>query len=173
MITFDIVDWEHPDISTIATIISTYTRISGTIAVRFVSADEIKTLNREYAGVDASTDVLSFDYREVNDVQEEKNRGGSTRDQSADPDSNTRLPTFELGDIAISREHVSTQAKVAGTDETTEWLLLLIHGTLHILGYDHQTETERRHMNSVQADIMRRLNREYRDFGWQDADVVR
>lgn len=143
MITLVVRDRHHESVPELATILSRYTESSGTVTARVLPSEDVRRLNRDYAEQDEATDVLSFNYAE-----------------HGTPDS-------ELGDIVISREHIESQAKAAGTDEDTEFLLLLAHGALHILGYDHQTESHRRQMDGTQRDIMRELGRTYRDFGWQ------
>lgn len=134
----------------LAELISQQVPYQGTITAKVVSANEVKRLNREYAGHNAPTDVLSFSY--IEDVSED-------------------YPE-ELGDIVISREHIKTQAARAGTDEETELILLLLHGCLHILGFDHGEAKERAQMDRLQAEIMVELGLSYRDFGWLDKPMV-
>lgn len=129
----------------------------GVINARAVDAEEVKRLNQEYAGKKDSTDVLSFSYIE-------NTESGARRTENGPPAGGPK-PT--LGDIVISREHVKTQAKAAGTNEETEFLLLLLHGVLHILGYDHAVAARRQEMDTLQRDIMLDLGLPYRDFGWQ------
>ncbi len=76
---------------------------------------EIHQLNKEYRHIDAPTDVLSFVYDMI------------------DPETNTRY----LGDIIISAEKVYEQANVAGHSFQLETCTLIVHGILHLLGYDH------------------------------------
>jgi len=75
---------------------------------------EIQTINKEYRNIDEATDVLSFPYEE--------------------------LPLTLLGSIVISSLHVQQKAKELGHTEDEELSLLFIHGLLHILGYDHETD---------------------------------
>lgn len=77
--------------------------------------DEIRTINKEYRGIDKDTDVLSFPYEEV--------------------------PMGLLGSIVISSGHVKAKASELGHTEADEFALLFIHGLLHILGYDHEIDS--------------------------------
>jgi rRNA maturation RNase YbeY len=93
---------------------------SVTIAVRLTSDEELRRLNRAYAGKDSVTDVLSF--------------AGSEN---------------HLGDLAISWPTVVRQAKEYGQPALTEFGLLAVHGMLHLMGWDHATAAERREMSRL------------------------
>jgi probable rRNA maturation factor len=101
---------------------------SATIA--FVSDKKIRELNRQFRGIDKATDVLSFP------------AGG--------PDDS------ELGDIAISVETAAAQAKENGLKFETEIAQLILHGVLHLSGYDH--ETDNGEMNRLELRLRRKLN---------------
>lgn len=109
------------------------------IGVSFVNSAEIRKLNQKYSGNDYATDVLSFHYENNPDV---------------------------LGDIAICSEIASQQAKEYSVSLEAELVLLLLHGSLHLLGYDHQNEKSIASMDKLQSDIMEALNYKYRDFKW-------
>jgi probable rRNA maturation factor len=94
--------------------------IEATVAIRITSDEEMAQLNRDYAGDDHATDVLSF--------------GGEGS---------------HLGDIAISWPAAVRQAADYGHDHKTEIALLAVHGLLHLLGWDHVTAAERREMNRL------------------------
>jgi probable rRNA maturation factor len=99
--------------------------------------DQLQTLNRQFLGVDAPTDVLSF-----------------PADQpEPDPDSQVQY----LGDILISYPRAMAQARAGGHALVDELQLLIVHGVLHLLGYDHATEDEKAAMWEVQAKILTRL----------------
>jgi probable rRNA maturation factor len=91
-----------------------------TVAVRITSDEEMAQLNRDYAGDDHATDVLSF--------------AGSGS---------------HLGDIAISWPAAVRQAAEYRHDHKTEVALLAVHGLLHLLGWDHVTGAERREMSRL------------------------
>lgn len=102
---------------------------------------EIRELNRAYRGVDKATDVLSFGYF----VDLTPQQGGEV------------LDPHPLGDIVISVETAQHQASLNGHDLLTELLMLALHGTLHLMGYDDATETERATMNARAASTLKRL----------------
>lgn len=92
-------------------------------------------LNRQYRQVDSPTDVLSFPSGEV------------------DPD--TDLPY--LGDVIISLTRASEQASAYGHSLTDELQLLVVHGILHLLGYDHIQPADKQKMQSAQDSILSQL----------------
>ena len=96
---------------------------------------QLHELNLEYLGLDAPTDVLSF--------------------PAAEPDPETGV--LYLGDILISIPRATQQAQTAGHPVEAEVQLLVIHGTLHLLGYDHARAEEKARMWSAQGEVMSRL----------------
>jgi probable rRNA maturation factor len=93
---------------------------SATIAVRLTSDAELRRLNRDFAGHDSVTDVLSF--------------AGSDE---------------HLGDLAISWPMVLRQAREFGEPEQAELGLLCVHGLLHLLGWDHESAVQREEMTRI------------------------
>ena len=98
-----------------------------TIAVRITGDRELRRLNREFAGDDHATDVLSF--------------AGSGA---------------HLGDLAISWSMVKRQAEAHGQPDSTELALLCVHGLLHLLGWDHARTAERREMTRLTRAVLKR-----------------
>ncbi|MBK6794860.1 MAG: rRNA maturation RNase YbeY [Anaerolineales bacterium] len=96
---------------------------------------QLHELNLDYLGVDAPTDVLSFPAGEVDPETEE----------------------LYLGDIAISIPRAAQQAQTGGHPVEAEAQLLVVHGTLHLLGYDHSTEEEKAVMWAEQARVLEKL----------------
>ncbi|MBR5430122.1 MAG: rRNA maturation RNase YbeY [Firmicutes bacterium] len=95
------------------------------LSLLFTDDAGIRELNRDYRGLDKSTDVLSFPQWEAGEWQQ--------------------VPpgvTAPLGDIVISREHAAAQAAAYGHSELRETVFLFIHGLLHLLGYDHELGPE-------------------------------
>ena len=99
---------------------------SATIA--FVSDKRIRELNRQFRGIDKTTDVLSFP------AEEELN----------------------LGDVAVSVETAATQAKENGLTLDQEIAQLILHGLLHLSGYDHETDSGE--MNRLELKLRRKLD---------------
>ncbi len=107
-----------------------------------IAADEtVQSLNRQYRGVDAPTDVLSF----------------AETDSAAGFDLPEQAPPY-LGDVIIAAPTAARQAQTMGHALFEEIQLLTIHGILHLLGYDHRSPAEKDPMWRKQAEILRRHN---------------
>lgn len=158
MIDLNIEGFSSKYIDDLQQLISVLAPGEGVINARVIDEDEMRRLNNDYAGKDESTDVLSFSYLDS------ENEERITDNDSTD--SGLRTPDSELGDIVISSDHIKSQANLAGTTEETEFILLLLHGILHVLGFDHATETQREEMDRLQGEFMKKLGLVYRDFGW-------
>ncbi len=107
------------------------------ISLSFVSAEEIRELNRDYRGMDSVTDVLSFPMYDDNDIFEEEE--------------------LILGDVVICMERVREQAAEFGHSEEREVAYLFTHSVLHLLGYDHINEEDKREMRQREEEIMAEL----------------
>ena len=111
----------------------------------------IREINREYRGIDAATDVLSFPMAEY----------PAPADFSAfqddpdlfDPDTGELI----LGDIMISLERAETQAEEYGHSLKREIAFLTAHSMLHLMGYDHIHDDERIRMEERQEEILSNL----------------
>ncbi|HTM68697.1 MAG TPA: rRNA maturation RNase YbeY [Candidatus Binatia bacterium] len=110
----------------------------GAVSVRVVDDRTVRALNRAYRGKDKVTDVLSFAYGE------------------GLPASARRQGSGELGDIVISLPQVRRQAKVIGRTIKAEFGLMVVHGSLHLLGYDHESLADETAMFALQQDILMR-----------------
>ncbi len=100
----------------------------------------IEDLNRRFRGTPAPTDVLSF---------ANESRGPFAMGSPDYP--------RHLGDIVISIDRARDQAEAAGGTLEAELQLLAVHGTLHLLGYDHADEQQREKMWAIQTEILRML----------------
>ncbi len=107
------------------------------ISLSFVDNQEIHELNKEFRGVDRETDVLSFP------LSDEFGLG---------------IGEEILGDIVISVEKAGEQAEEYGHSLKRELVYLTVHSCLHLLGYDHMEEEEKKDMRSREKEIMRRLD---------------
>lgn len=108
--------------------------------------EQIKSLNKEFREIDKATDVLSFpmnDFAVPLDFAAEEHL-------SFNPESGELL----LGDIVISKEKVLSQAAEYGHGTMREYAFLIIHSVLHLLGYDHLEEGERKVMEEKQKEIL-------------------
>ena len=94
------------------------------LSVTFLDNDQIQQLNKEYRNIDLPTDVLSFPLGE-----------------NGAYDRNIETGFDMLGDIAISLERAQEQAETYGHSFQREVGFLVVHGVLHVLGYDHEKGT--------------------------------
>lgn len=108
----------------------------------------IHAVNREMRGVDAPTDVLSFPMFPLSP--------GEHPNPETDADPGTGL--VPLGDMMISMERVTAQAKEYGHSNRRELAYLAVHSVLHLLGYDHMDEgSMKAQMRAREEDILARL----------------
>lgn len=109
------------------------------VSVSFVDDDTIADLNERYRGLARPTDVLSFECDGVDD------------EASSDADE---APMFELGDIVIALDVAERQTHEFGTTLEEEVSLLLVHGVLHLCGYDHIEDDEAEVMEAREDEIL-------------------
>jgi probable rRNA maturation factor len=109
------------------------------VSVSLVGDQAIRELNRQYRGNDSVTDVLSFSQLE-----------GEHLDLVSLP-AGVPVP---LGDIVISVSRMAEQAAEYGHGERREFGFLLIHGLLHLLGYDHQQPDDQLVMRAMEEDVL-------------------
>lgn len=110
--------------------------------------EEIRIMNKEHRQIDRATDVLSFpmlDYETPGDLSGIEEQGDAFNPESGE---------LMLGDIVISKERVIAQAEEYGHSVRREYAFLIAHSMLHLLGYDHMEEEERRLMEDRQRGIM-------------------
>lgn len=113
-------------------------RRSAELSIRIVDAAESRALNRRFRGRDKPTNVLSF---------------------PAELPPELELPL--LGDLVICRDVVEAEAAEQGKPAEAHWAHMVVHGTLHLLGYDHESASEAETMEALEAEILAEL-------GWPD-----
>lgn len=104
------------------------------LSLLFTGNDEIQVINRDYRGKNQPTDVISFAYHETEDFD--------------------IGPYDTLGDIVISMERVEEQAAEYNHSVKRELYYVLTHGLLHLLGYDHIEEEDRKEMRIREEEIL-------------------
>jgi len=117
-----------PWVARVAEMLNVIGKPESSVTVAFVSDKKIRQLNHQFRRIDKVTDVLSFP----------ADSGGG-----------------ELGDIAISVETAARQAKVNGLTLDGEIAQLMLHGLLHLSGYDH--ETDKGEMNRLELKLRKKL----------------
>ncbi|QZE12689.1 rRNA maturation RNase YbeY [Mycoplasma sp. Ms02] len=98
-----------------------------------INNEEIRELNKVHRGKDYATDVLSFDL--------------------GDSEIYAKLPFRHLGELYISYEKILSQAEEFGHSPKREFCYLFTHGLVHLMGYDHEEESERKEMNKIVDEI--------------------
>jgi len=106
----------------------------GFVSIYFCTKETSQALNLQYRSIDSPTDVLSWSYIEQNssDIHEES----------------------PWGELAICLEIVSDQANTTGWDLSTELLRLAVHGLVHLLGFDHETEADETEMLGREVELL-------------------
>ncbi len=112
-----------------------FRNLSQDLSVALLSDNSVKVLNYKYRQLNKPTDVLSF--------------SGKTK----------KLPGIDnfLGEIVIAKGVCQKQAKKHQHSFKKEFIILLIHGTLHLLGYNHEKNTEAEQMESLEAKILKKV----------------
>lgn len=110
------------------------------VSVRLTTDEEVQTLNRQYRGKDKPTNVLSFPMVQPDLLE--------TVSQSSDDGE------LLLGDIVLAYGVCAVEAAEKGVALEAHAAHLIVHGTLHLLGYDHQGSVEAEEMESLERGIM-------------------
>lgn len=106
------------------------------VSVSAVDDDRMRDLNAEWRGADRPTDVLSLE-----------------TERPDDPDLGQGEPC-ELGDIVLAPDYIARQAGRYGTTPADETRLLVVHGMLHLLGYDHMEEADAALMQPLEDAVI-------------------
>ncbi|CCN46425.1 putative metallopeptidase [Vibrio nigripulchritudo MADA3029] len=104
------------------------------VTIRIVDEEESHQLNHEYRGKDKPTNVLSFPFE-------------------APPGIEMNL----LGDLIICKQVVELEAKEQEKTVLAHWAHMVVHGSLHLLGYDHIEDEEAEEMESLETEIMQSM----------------
>ncbi len=111
------------------------------ISVRLTGDEQVRALNAEWRGKDRPTNVLSFPMAETADLQDTRVAG----------------PELLLGDIVLARGICEIEAAEKGVRFEDHAIHLLVHGTLHLLGYDHDDDDEAADMEARETRALGRL----------------
>ena len=105
----------------------------GEVSVLLADDATVRVLNRDWRGIDRPTNVLSF------------------------PQPDDKVPFALLGDIAIAYETLAREADAEGKPFLHHLAHLAVHGFLHLMGYDHETDSEAEAMEQLEHDVLARL----------------
>jgi probable rRNA maturation factor len=120
---------------------------SAELTIRVVGAAESRKLNRTWRGKDKPTNVLSF-----GDIPHFRHGGWACDGGSG----NEECPHF-LGDLAICAPVVAREAREQGKAPAAHWAHMVVHGVLHLLGYDHENDRDAARMEAREAKILAQL----------------
>ena len=145
-ITYDISDvqefMDEEKINEFVDMILEYEKLENTentyVSFLITTNDVIQNINSEYRGKDTPTDVISFAYNETENIG----------------------PFDILGDIIISAEKVTEQAKEYGHSTEREFYYVLCHGMLHLLGYDHIDDEDKKVMREKEEELLKEIGYE-------------
>jgi probable rRNA maturation factor len=116
--------------------------MTGELGVRFVGERRMHALNRDHLGHDEVTDVLAFPLEHGDELPVGAAGPASVSGSDGDEadDAAARAVPRLLGDVVVCPRRAAAQARAAGTPLAFELAMLLVHGTLHVLGYDHEAD---------------------------------
>lgn len=120
------------------------------VNVGFVSESAIQKLNQEHRNIDKITDVLSFPLLELE-------VGTFITQELYNKEKHPKTGILELGDIIICENVAKMQAQKYQHSYLREIVFLSVHGFLHILGFDHQSQQEEEQMNSLCESILTKI----------------
>lgn len=133
------------------------------VALRIVSAEESRQLNCDYRGKDKPTNVLSFPMQMdewhlpadliPDDLPPDNLAGDKHREVLPASDTHWQM----LGDLAVCAEIVAEEAQQQRKSLQAHWAHMLVHGMLHLQGYDHIEEDEAQRMEQLEIQIMQQL----------------
>lgn len=121
---------------------------SSEVTLLLVSDEEMGSYNERFLKRTGATDVLAFP---VEDLK-----------PGVVPERDANGPPLLLGDIIVAPEYISAQAEEYGASFDDEISLMVIHGLLHLLGYDHQTDDEAELMEQREREILAKIGKERR-----------
>lgn len=114
------------------------------MTIRIVDSEEIQQLNQQYRGKNKTTNVLSFPF-EMPELSLPTNF-----------DADESLSNF-LGDIVICAQVIDQESEQQNKILKHHWAHMIVHGSLHLLGYDHVEEQEAQEMESIEIAILQKL----------------
>ena len=114
-----------------------------TVDITTIDDDAMGALNRQHLGGEGATDVLSFPLEQLEPGQVPGRTEGDA--------------PVHLGDVVLAPRYIAEQAERLGVAVEDEHALLVVHGLLHLMGWDHQEEAEAEAMETREAELLSRM----------------
>jgi probable rRNA maturation factor len=125
------------------------TKTAINVSIRFATNAEVQTLNRDYRQKDSPTNVLSFPMLDGKELH--------TLRQPSEGGNDENCSEILLGDIILARETCAAEAAEKGIPLPQHVAHLIIHGTLHLLGYDHIEDEDAENMEALEVKALASL----------------
>jgi probable rRNA maturation factor len=130
----------------------------GDVSLCLADDAALRALNLSWRGFDKPTNVLSFPSTTAAHVDAVDDRVGCAQRARLQPAvAHRSAPVVSLGDIALAYETLAREAEDFGVPLADHYRHLLVHGFLHLIGYDHETDAEAERMEALETKILARL----------------
>jgi probable rRNA maturation factor len=117
------------------------------LAIKILNADESRELNSNYRGMDKPTNVLSFPLDSFSQAADSQ-PGSSSLSQA---------PVLLLGDLALCASVIRAEAQEQNKSVESHYAHMVVHGVLHLLGFDHQVDEEAEEMEQLEREVLEKL----------------
>jgi probable rRNA maturation factor len=125
------------------------------IRLKITTDEEVRALNKQHRAVDAPTDILSFPAEQFSaETLEEMRAAAALLGEAAQQELAELAEKPYLGDLIIAMPYVQRHAAELGHPLADELVLLVVHGALHLLGYDHDNAENQARMWQKQAELL-------------------
>ena len=130
------------------------------VNIDFVSRSKIKKINNSFRKKDSVTDVLSFPNLLKEGVENAQVIAENITKENFPADINYENNCIFLGDICICKNVVYKHAKEYNNSKEREMVYMAVHGLLHLMGYDHMLDEDKKEMRKIEEKIMKHVNLE-------------
>jgi probable rRNA maturation factor len=126
---------------------------AGELSIVLASDERVQALNREWRGRDQPTNVLSFAGGDPDDFEEDEDEDDDAEEEEEDEDYEGP-PPLQLGDVILAWPTVRREAEEQGKPVAAHMTHLVVHGVLHLLGFDHEEEEQAGIMEGLEVAIL-------------------
>ena len=124
------------------------------LTIRLVGVNEITQLNRDYRHQDKATNVLSFPFEAIHELKASHELKAPYQLKAPQPGLDIAL----LGDVIICHQVIVREAYEQQKTVSNHYAHMVVHGVLHLLGYDHQAENDAQKMEALELEILAQFN---------------